>query len=77
MDEQIMTKGELERAIRRAHNNFDIWNDCTGAINVHSSCYYEILSVIEDAVHFGAQAATGDYHQLEGEDPCPPYCKKL
>jgi hypothetical protein len=72
-----MTKGELERAIRRAMNNFDVWNDCTGVISTHSSYYYEIQAVIEDAVHFGAQAATGDYRQLEGEEPCPPYCKKL
>jgi hypothetical protein len=74
---KYMTKGELDCAIRRALNNFDVWNDCTGVFSLHSSSYYEISSLIEDAVHIGAQAATGDYHQLEGEELCPPYCKKL
>jgi hypothetical protein len=70
-----MTKGELDRAIRRAHNIFDKWNDCTGVIGVESSYYYEFLGVIDDAVHCGAQAATGDYRQLSDEEPKPPYCK--
>lgn len=62
-----MTKGELEFSIRRAHNIFDKWNDCTGVFEKFSGYYGEILGVIEDAVHCGAQGATGDYKELECE----------
>lgn len=62
-----MTKGELDNAIRRALNIFDAWNDVTGSIPKHSSWYYEAQSCIEDAVHCGAQAATGDFKKLDGE----------
>jgi hypothetical protein len=62
-----MKQGELDNAIRRALNLFDAWNDVTGAVHKHTSIYYEIQSLIEDAVHCGAQAATGDYHPLDGE----------
>jgi hypothetical protein len=62
-----MTKGELDDAIRRALNIFDAWNDVTGFVTKHTSYYYELQSCIEDAVHCGAQAATGDYRKLEDE----------
>jgi hypothetical protein len=62
-----MTKGELDSAIRRALNLFDKWNGVTGLVEEHSGYYYEIQGVIEDAVHCGAQAATGDYRKLEVE----------
>ena len=62
-----MTKGELDKAIRRAHNLFDDWNEVTGVVDEHSSYYYEILGVIEDAVHCGAQAACNNYKKLESE----------
>jgi hypothetical protein len=58
---------ELDSAIRRALNLFDKWNDCTGAITKHSSIYCEIQGCIEDAVHCGAQAATGDFKKLDSE----------
>jgi hypothetical protein len=62
-----MTKGELDNAIRRALNILDGWNDVTGAVPKHSSWYYELQGVVEDAVHCGAQAATGDHRKLEAE----------
>ena len=63
-----MTRGELQAAIRRAHNLFDAWNSVTGVFTPHSGYYAEILACIEDAVHCGAQAATGDYKRLENEE---------
>ena len=66
-----MTKGELEFATRRALNLFDKWNDATGFVEKFTGYYYELQSVIEDAVHCGAQQATGDHKLLDGEtDDC-------
>jgi len=62
-----MTNGELESAIRRALNIFDDWVEVTGFVTKHTSYYYELQSLIEDAVHCGAQQATGDLHKLESE----------
>ena len=62
-----MTHGELDNAIRRALNLFDAWNDVTGFVVKHTGYYYEMQSIVEDAVHCGAQAATGDYRKLESE----------
>lgn len=61
------TVGELESAKRRALNIFDAWNDITGFVPKHTSYYYELQSVIEDAVHCGAQAAAGVHVELESE----------
>lgn len=52
-----MTKGELEYAIRKAQIMFDEWNDVTGVPVKGTSWYYEILSLIEDAVKIGAKIA--------------------
>ena len=62
-----MNKGELANAKRRALNLFDKWNDVTGVVDKGSSYYWEIQSVIEDAVHCGAQGATGDFKTLDSE----------
>jgi hypothetical protein len=62
-----MTKGELDDAIRRALNIFERWVDATGFVQKHTGYYYELQSIIEDAVHCGGQAATGDYKPLECE----------
>jgi len=62
-----MTKGELESALRRARNLLDKWNDETGFVRKHTSYYYELQGIVDDAVHCGAQAATGDYRPLESE----------
>lgn len=63
-----MNNGEMESAIRRALNLFDAWNSVTGFVPPGSSYYAEIQGCIEDAVHCGAQAATGDFKRLEGEE---------
>lgn len=52
-----MTKGEIDFAIRKALNNFDTWNDCTGVISKGNSYYYEMQGVIEDAVRIGSKVA--------------------
>jgi hypothetical protein len=62
-----MNKGELANAVRRALNIFDEWNDCTGAITKGSGWYWEMQSIIEDAVHCGAQAETKDFRPLDSE----------
>ncbi len=62
-----MTQGELDNAIRRALNLLDDWNEVTDVPPRHSTYYYELQGVITDAVHCGAQAATGDYKKLESE----------
>ena len=67
-----MTRGELDSAIRRALNLFDAWIDVTGFVAKRTGYYYELQSVITDAVHCGAQAATGDYRKLDGEDEAQP-----
>lgn len=63
-----MNRGELESAIRRALNLFDAWNQVTGFVPPGSGYYAEMQKCIEDAVHCGAQAATGDFRRLEGEE---------
>ena len=62
-----MKQGEFDNAVRRALNIFDDWNRVTGFVQENTSCYYEIQGIITDAVHCGAQAATGDYKKLECE----------
>ncbi len=61
------TKGEIEFAKRRALNLFDKWNDCTGFVPKFSGYYYELQSVIEDAVECGVQQAIGVHEPLEDE----------
>lgn len=63
-----MNDGQLSDAKRRALNIFDNWNQVTGAIPHGCSTYYEMQSILEDAVHCGAQAATGDFKRLDGEE---------
>lgn len=61
------TKGEVDYAIRRALNIFDNWNNCTGFVPKFTGYYYELQSVIEDAVHCGFQQALGDEKKLDSE----------
>lgn len=63
-----MNVGKLESAKRRAINLFDAWVNCTGFVVPHTSYYAELCGLIEDAVHCGAQAATGDMRRLESEE---------
>jgi hypothetical protein len=62
-----MTKGEINDATRRALNILDKWIEVTGAIQRGAGYYYELQSVIEDAVHCGAQAALNVHESLESE----------
>ena len=62
-----MTQGELDNAERRALNILDKWNDTTGVVTPNTGYYYELQGVIRDAVHCGAQAASGVVEKLEGE----------
>ena len=52
-----MTKGKVDYAVRQALNEFDRWNDVTGFVGKHTSAYYEVQGVVEDAVHIGIQMA--------------------
>lgn len=63
-----MNAGELMDAKRRALNIFDNWNQVTGVAPHGSSWYYEVQEIIGDAVECGAQAATGDFKRLDGEE---------
>ena len=52
-----MNKGKVDKAERLALNEFDKWNDVTGFVQEHTGYYYELQSVIKDAVHIGIQIA--------------------
>lgn len=62
-----MNKGQLANAKRRALNILDGWNDVTGAVTKESGWYWELQSVIEDAVECGVQGALGVHEELESE----------
>ena len=62
-----MKRGQLADAKRRALNIFDEWNNVTGYVEKHTGYYYELQSVVEDAVECGAQAALEIYEPLEVE----------
>ena len=63
-----MKRGEVDNATRRALNIFDSWNRSTGFVEEHTSYYYELQGIIEDAVHCGIQAALRIEEQLESEE---------
>jgi len=52
-----MKKSEIEYATRKAVENFDAWNESTGWFQTCCGSYDEICSIIQDAVHIGAQMA--------------------
>lgn len=63
-----MTKGEFDSARRRALAIFDDWVDVTGFVQPHTGYYYELQSIIEDAIHCGAQQALNIYEKLPAEE---------
>ena len=63
-----MNRGQLADAKRRALNLFDEWNDITGFVSKNTGYYYELQSVIEDAVECGAQVALGIHEPLITEE---------
>ena len=52
-----MTKGELENAERKALNMLDEWNEVACIVPVNTGYYYELQSIVEQAVRIGAQIA--------------------
>lgn len=63
-----MTTGQLDNAKRRALNLFDRWVDATGFVHKETSYYYELQSLMEDAVEIGVQHALKDIRKLESEE---------
>lgn len=61
------TRGEIDYATRRALRGFDEWLEVTGAIPEFTCTYYELISIIEDAVHCGFQQALGVRDLLPSE----------
>jgi hypothetical protein len=62
-----MTLKQMEDAKIRALTIFDQWNDVTGAVAKNTGWYYELQSVIEDAVECGVQAGLGIFMPLQVE----------
>ena len=54
-----MQKGQIDYAIRKAHEAFDRWNDCTGLIPKFCGYYYEALAQVETSVRIGIRVALG------------------
>ena len=52
-----MEKGEVEYAERTALNMLDKWNDTANVVEKNTGYYYELQTVIKDAVHIGIQMA--------------------
>jgi len=73
-----MTRGEFERATRRALFLFDSWDDVTGFVG-QSSYRGEIEAIIRDAVDIGARAALGLPYNMVGDPDYEnnPYPTKL
>lgn len=64
-----MQRGQSEYAKRKALELFDEWNDVTGCFDKFTSYYYEICSVIEDAVEIGSMVALGIDFKVENGKP--------
>lgn len=63
-----MNKGQVDYAVRQAHNLFDTWNDVAGVFEIGTGSYAEILSVITDSVHCGIQMATQGRIDIVGNE---------
>lgn len=61
----MTTIGKEEQAIRLAHNLFDEWLDITGLVAKHTSYYYELQSLLKDAVRIGMARACDDDKKLK------------
>jgi len=72
-----MQKGQLDYAIRKALDIMDEWNDCTGTVIKFSSYYYELCSVVSDAVKIGVKVAIyGKDADLKNLDSSQEYIDK-
>lgn len=63
-----MTQGRRAAAVRHALNVFDNWVEVTGFVEPHTSYYYEMQSIVTDAVEIGIRAAFGIDYKKIGED---------
>ena len=61
-------RNQLERAQRTAKSVFDIWNAGVGLFLKDSGYYYEILSLLDDAVQIGYERAIGLSHKSTDYD---------
>lgn len=52
-----LIRGRVDYAVRIAHNELDKWNDTANIVEKHTGSYYELQSVVEEAVHIGIQVA--------------------
>jgi hypothetical protein len=66
MAEMGCTDDDLERRKAAALQMFDEWNDVTGAIGTGSSWFWELKSIIEDAVEIGMLGETLEEPDGEG-----------
>ena len=60
-----MQKGQSDYAKRKALEIFDAWNDVAGCFTKFTGYYYEICSIIEDAVEIGSMIALGIDFEIE------------
>lgn len=65
-------EGRVQQAKRFALRRFEEWNEVTGFPEPHSTYYYEICSLIEEAAEFGFGVAHGQNYKeilkrIEGE----------
>jgi hypothetical protein len=66
MSKDVIVKGELDKAKRRALTIFDNWQRITGCLD-GSSYLWELEGIIKDAVEIGVQAGMGIYKPLASE----------
>lgn len=63
-----MKAGIVKEAERIALNQLDKWNDITGFVAKHTSYYYEIQALMEDAVHMGIKMALNKKVEFDEEE---------
>ena len=78
-------RNKLQRAQRVSKSLFDIWNSVTGWFPHNSGYYYEIMSILDDAVQVGYEQAMGmphkakdydiDEHSIDGYTEACDFCK--
>lgn len=61
-------KNALRRAQRTSKSLFDLWNSVTGWFPEDSGYYYEIMSLLDDAVQIGYEQALGIPHKSSDYD---------
>lgn len=67
-DTYTKSRNQLRRAQRVGKSIFDLWNDANGLCLRDSSLYYELESLLDDAVQIGYEAALGMPHKASDYD---------